>query len=219
MSAPSHHPTPALLQAAANGELSPAVSRILAAHARLCAMCGEAMSRIECVGGAELAQEEGVDVAPDALERVLAELGDIEAPHPPVHDSLQALPREIRDIVAPTVAKIAWYTGAPGLKVLDLKLPPIAGGETFQLFRIEPGYGLPRHTHGGQEFTLVLTGAFKDERGVYRRGDISIGDESVTHRPVAEPGEICYALAVTTAPLKFKGPLGLLQRVLNFGRK
>jgi putative transcriptional regulator len=216
---PSHHPTPALLQAAASGQLSPAVSRIVAAHARLCPMCGEAMNGIEAVAGAELNHEDGVDLAPDALQRTLAQLGDIEPKNSALHESLSELPTEVRDIVASAVGKIAWYTATPGLKILDLDLPPAATGETFQVFRIEPGAGPPRHTHGGHEFTLVLTGAFRDERGVYRRGDIAIGDERVTHRPVAEPGEICYALAVTTAPLKFKGPLGLLQRVFNLGRK
>jgi putative transcriptional regulator len=216
---PAHHPSPALLQAAAAGELSPAVSRILAAHARLCPNCGAAMNAIEAVGGAELEQEASVELAPNALERALGQLGDVQPRRVPLHESLSAIPDEVRDIVAGALGKVAWYTATPGLRVLDLTLPPSAAGETFQLFRIEPGYGPPRHTHGGQEFTLVLTGAFKDERGLYRRGDIAIGDASVTHRPVAEPGEICYALAVSTGPLKFKGPLGLLQRVWNLGRK
>lgn len=215
---PFHHPNAALLQAAAAGQLSPAISRIIDAHARLCARCSAMMAKVETVSAAAFEDEAGEAMAANALERVLAAL-DAPAPREvQLHDTLSALPKEVHDVVAPAQGKIAWYTGGPGLRILDLALPATAKGETFQVFRIEPGYGPPRHTHGGQEFTLVLTGAFKDETGVYKAGDIAIGDENVTHRPVAEPGEVCYALAVTTAPLKFKGPLGVLQRVLNFGR-
>lgn len=215
---PFHHPNAALLQAAAAGQLSPAVSRIIDAHARLCSRCDAMMSKVEAVTATAFEDEAGEALAADALERALASLDAPSPREPALHDTLSALPQEVHDVVAPAQGKIAWYTGGPGLKILDLALPATAKGETFQVFRIEPGYGPPRHTHGGQEFTLVLTGAFKDETGVYKAGDIAIGDESVTHRPVAEPGEVCYALAVTTAPLKFKGPLGVLQRVLNFGR-
>lgn len=217
---PSHHPNAALLHAAANGQLSPAVSRIVEAHARLCARCGAIMRSVESVGGAELERDDGVDLAPASLDRALAAIGvEPQIASPVLPETLAPIPTPVRDIVAAALTKAAWHTGGPGLKIMDLALPPTAAGETFQLFRIEPGAGPPRHTHGGQEFTLVLTGAFKDETGLYRAGDIAIGDAAVTHRPVAEPGEVCYALAVTTAPLKFKGPLGILQRALNLGRR
>lgn len=215
--APLHHPNAALLNAAASGQLSPGVSRILTAHASLCPRCRAIMDEAETVGGAELEREGDVELAPQALDRALAAIA-ADAPPRPLHESLAPLPSAVRDIVGSATGKVLWRIGSPGLKILDLVLPAAAEGETFQLLRIEPGYGPPRHTHGGQEFTLVLTGAFKDETGTYRCGDIAIGDEHVTHRPVAEPGEICYALAVTTAPLKFKGALGVLQRVLNLGR-
>ncbi len=214
---PSHHPDPALLTAAATGALTPAVSRILNAHAALCPHCRAVMHDVETVAGAALDDETNADVAPDALDRALANLGPQEG-RARLPDALAVLPDEVNEIVAPALGG-TWYSGGVGLKILDLKLPATADGETFQLFRIEPGSGPPKHSHGGQEFTLVLTGAFKDETGLYRAGDIAIGDASVTHRPVAEPGEVCFALAVTTAPLKFTGPLGVLQRMFNLGRK
>lgn len=217
MTTPVHHPNAILLHAAASGQLSPAVSRIVEAHARLCIRCREVTRELESVAGAALEEDAGVELAPAALDRALTAIAQDRAA-PPFPDSLAPIPAAVRDIVADALAKPNWYSGGPGLKILDLALPPTAAGETFQVFRIEPGYGPPRHTHGGQEFTLVLTGAFKDETGLYKAGDIAIGDASVTHRPLAEPGEVCYALAVTTAPLKFKGPLGVLQRVLNLGR-
>jgi putative transcriptional regulator len=214
---PSHHPDPSLVTAAATGALTPAVSRILSAHAALCPHCRAIMHDVETVAGAGLDGEASVDLAPEALDRALANLGAQET-HVRLPDMLAVLPAEVNEIVAPALGG-TWYSGGVGLKILDLKLPSTAVGETFQFFRIEPGSGPPKHTHGDQEFTLVLTGAFKDETGLYRAGDIAIGDASLTHRPIAEPGEVCFALAVTTAPLKFTGPLGVLQRMFNLARK
>mgnify|MGYP001493311819 CR=1 FL=1 len=217
---PTHHPVAALLHAAAGGHLSPAVSRIVHAHAKLCPRCAHAMADAEAVGGAAMEVEGGASMSADALERALATIAADQAePVLQLPEPLAALPHEIVEFVVPTAGKAAWRFAGPGLRTMDLALPESAAGETFQVLRIEPGYGPPSHTHGGQEFTLVLTGAFKDETGLYKRGDIAIGDETVTHQPIAEPGEVCFALAVTTAPLKFKGPLGILQRVLNLGRQ
>lgn len=216
--APTHHPGPPLLSAAACGALSPAVSRIMAAHAAMCALCRAAMKKLEAIGGAVLEDEEPAALAADALEKALSAISREPTRPTPLPDTLSVLPRQVHDIVAPAIRKMSWRFGGSGLKILDLDLPTAAVGETFRLFRIEPGSGPPRHTHGGQEFTLVLTGAFKDETGIYRPGDLEVGDEAVTHKPIAEPGEVCYALAVTTAPLKFKGPLGVLQRVWKLGR-
>lgn len=215
-----HHPSAPLLAAAAAGRLTPAVARILTAHAKLCPRCASLMGEVETIAGAELESDEGLAVGDNALDRALAALEGVPQQATSLPATLSALPPEVHEIVGAALNnKAQWRSGGLGLRILDLELPATAEGESFQVFRIEPGYGPPRHTHGGQEFTLVLTGAFTDETGTYRAGDIAIGDASVTHRPVAEPGEVCYALAVTTAPLKFTGPLGVLQRVLNFGRK
>jgi putative transcriptional regulator len=54
------------------------------------------------------------------------------------------------------------------------------------------------------ELTLVLSGAFSDATGEYRRGDLQEADEDLQHRPHAAPGEDCICLAVTDAPLRFR---------------
>ena len=84
------------------------------------------------------------------------------------------------------------------------------GDAMAEILRIAPGAAAPRHTHSGDEYTLVLTGAFHDDAGLYRAGDIAIADPGVTHRPTAEPGAVCYSFAVTDGPLKFTGAMGLL---------
>jgi putative transcriptional regulator len=103
-----------------------------------------------------------------------------------------------------------WTFAGPGLRSLPIDL---GSGSKAELLRIEPGWGAPRHSHRGGEYTLVLSGSFHDERGRYRVGDIACAGPTVTHRPVADPGEVCYSLAVTEAPLAFTGALGVFQKL------
>lgn len=83
-------------------------------------------------------------------------------------------------------------------------------GTTAVFYRIRGGKKMPQHTHEGSEYTLVIRGAFRDESGLYGRGDIAISDEDIDHVPVAEPGEECLCFAVMDAPLRLTGPIGRL---------
>ena len=76
---------------------------------------------------------------------------------------------------------------------------------------------MPRHTHGGEEITLVLAGAFSDEHGFYERGDVAVANENIEHRPVAHASGDCICLAVTDAPVRLTGGVGrLLNPFLKF---
>ena len=44
---------------------------------------------------------------------------------------------------------------------------------------MEPGASVPIHSHGGKEYTLVLSGSFCDEYGNYSKGDIQINDQKI----------------------------------------
>ena len=83
-------------------------------------------------------------------------------------------------------------------------------GISAKLLRGAPGTEVGHHTHRGQEFTLVLSGGFSDITGSYGPGDLQIADGTLRHSPIADPGEDCINLAVTTAPLKFEN---LIQKI------
>jgi putative transcriptional regulator len=76
--------------------------------------------------------------------------------------------------------------------------------------RIKAGRSIPSHTHRGPEVTLVLDGGFSDQRGHYSRGDVCVADDTVEHRPVADPDGECLCLALSGGPIRFKGWLGSL---------
>ncbi len=209
----------------AAGTLDPAVCIAIETHLAFCTACRESVRSYEVIGGALLDQTAPADLSDDALERVLAALDsqtatvslDRHLAQAGVSDpELERLPEPVRGLARAAVADKGWRKVMGGIKVLDLAGPARNSDQTsVELFRLEPGVRVPKHTHHGQEFTLVLTGAFTDERGTFGPGDLSVGSPEVTHQPVADEGEVCHALAITTAPLKFTGALGLVQRVFG----
>lgn len=111
-------------------------------------------------------------------------------------------PRALRDYVGTDRENVPWKTKLPGLKehVIFRR-----NGTEATLLWARAGRALPNHTHEGLELTLVLEGAFHDHRGRFVPGDISVADESLDHRPVADDDLPCLCLSVLFAPLKYTG--------------
>ncbi len=182
----------------------------------------------EVVGGSLLESIEPAPMNEGALDTVLAliEQDEVSAASEPKsmtspskaakwEADLAKLPQPLRQCAEEGLERSSWRLMGRGIRGLDLSfLDPDRTGK-IELYRIEPGCSVPRHGHEGNELTLVITGAFRDEGGRYGPGDIAAGGEDVTHQPVAETGETCLALAVTNAPLKMTGALGLVQRLLG----
>ncbi|HAQ36271.1 MAG: hypothetical protein CMF74_04350 [Maricaulis sp.] len=80
-------------------------------------------------------------------------------------------------------------------------------GVDARLFRFEPGAAIPKHDHAGDELTLVLSGGFADENGIYHRGDVSTGRAGEPHQPMGLPGEPCICFAVSVGGYRFRNPL------------
>lgn len=119
--------------------------------------------------------------------------------------SSSIMPPVLSDFIGFDVEHVPWRTKLPGFR--EYEMGDIDGCHA-SMFWIKPGRAIPSHTHEGFELTLVLDGAFSDIAGRYERGDISIADEAVDHRPVAGSGRPCICFAVTDAPLKLTGSVG-----------
>jgi putative transcriptional regulator len=205
-----------LLQAHACGALGPASAIAIGLHARHCPQCAGRLAELDALGGALLENDDGVGFDVEAsLNSVLARLDAANA-GPDYPPEVMTVPEDLRPALAKTLSRKTWAFAGPGLRSLDLDLPGAENyGEQPQLLKIEPGYGAPHHGHGAMELTLVLEGAFRDETGVYGPGDLAIAMDGFTHRPVAEPGRTCLAYAVSHAPMRFTGLLGMAQRLLT----
>lgn len=113
------------------------------------------------------------------------------------------LPAELNDL--------AWHHQTREISKFDLTA--LLGVKGFQvgLQKIKAGARVPRHTHEGFEYTVILRGGFSDELGVYHAGDFISRDTSHHHSPTALQNEDCICLTVLNAPLKFTG----WYRILN----
>jgi putative transcriptional regulator len=207
---PDHHIPAELLLDYASGSLAESWSLVVACHLTLCPHCRRELAAIERTAGTML------DAAPPAETRtagfaaIAARLGPQDAPVAPaaaVSPASARLPKPLHDYLVHGIDSIPWRWSGAGLHSYALPVPKSRGG-MVSLLKIAPGAGMPVHTHQGEEMTLVLSGGFTDEAGAYRRGDVEIADGSVEHRPVAMADQPCICLAVTDAPLRFRGPFG-----------
>jgi putative transcriptional regulator len=203
---PIHHPSEALLLSYAAGALLEAEALALSTHLTLCPECRRRLSAAEAIGGALLDRLEAAPVSADGLKAVLARLDDTQpeaamaARSVSPAGALPGLPRALSGYVDAALSISGWRMAGPGVQQLRLRT---AGGGQARLLHLKPGTPLPEHSHRGIELTVLLSGSYTDELGQFARGDMAELDDTVTHRPVVDAGEICVALIVTDAPLKF----------------
>jgi putative transcriptional regulator len=216
---PTHHVEDTMLIDYAAGNLCEPVGLVVATHLALCPACRRAVADYEVVGGALLEDMAPEPLAAGSLEAMLAQLDDGEPAEakPPERTSKRrpiaappVLPEPLRSYVGCDPAEIPWRPVIRGID--EFELPVRSGPTRTRLMRIRAGTAIPRHTHGGLELTLALAGGFHDQAGHYLRGDLSVSDPSVDHRPMADTDGDCLCLWVTEAPLRLTGPIG---RLLN----
>ena len=199
-----HHIPEAVIAAYSAGTLDEAFSLIVASHVSMCDECRAALSAYEAVGGAVLESVETVEVDDDALAATLALIDEMPVIEETPKRASSIFPAPLEDYVGGGPDKVRWRRVGGGVKQAIL---PCAGKSTARLLYIPAGMAVPDHTHNGMELTMVLQGAFADEVDRFARGDVELGDEDLSHTPVAEAGEDCICLAVTDAPLKFNSLL------------
>ena len=188
------------------GDLPEAVNLIVATHISLCDECRAALGSYDAVGGAVLDTCDTVEMSQSSLDSVLDMIhaqDTMEAEtktEAPVRDDV--LPAPLIDYIGGGLDSVRWRSAGMGVKQAIL---PTSEDATARLLYIPAGTAIPDHGHHGLELTLVLKGAFQDEGGYFGRGDIEVASEDLHHTPVADISEDCICLAVTDAPLKFKG--------------
>jgi putative transcriptional regulator len=208
-----HHPDDTLLLAHAAGGLDGAMSLILATHLSFCGRCHRLVERQEQIGGALLEDLPPAPMKAEALDRVLARLDEPVAP-PGIRPSHDNTPAPLRAVLGHDLSQTRWRKMGAKLGYVTLyQRGPVA----VRLLRGAPGAETGRHSHRGDEYTLVLRGGYTDETGTYAPGDFQAASADVHHNPIADAEEACINLAVTTGPLRFESPMqGMLARLFGF---
>lgn len=196
------HPDIATLMAFSAGALDEPYAVVVSTHVAMCEACREQVRRTDLIGGALLAGEPVAAMSDGALARLTARLGDevIERPAPAVPSDV---PAPIARYLPEGLDGIRWRFSGPGVACADLPSSANAKGR-LMLLKVAAGRKVPEHSHGGQELTLILRGAYRDRFGVFAAGDIADHDEDVEHQPIAEMGEDCICLVAVDARLSFR---------------
>ena len=211
-----------IYSAYAAGCLDPGFALMVETQASLRPEVKRALVKAEMIAGIMLETEAEALVSDGALDRTFAMIDAFEAEERPSRPALKlasdaleeilALPEPLRDSVLESSIKEDWKMLTPGVRRLAMHV----GSEAeVELYRIEPNKTVPRHSHSGSEFTLVVTGGFTDETGHYGAGELSIKGPDNTHQPTADTDGVCYALSLREGGLKFTGMMGVVQRLLG----
>lgn len=196
----------ALMAEFVSGTLPTPLQVLLASHLEMNASNRQWVSNLEAIAGLELDEIEPVDLSD--REAMLGRILSSETKQDSTFESLacDGTPGALRHFIGSTVSEISWKRNRLA-SIDEVKLGEFDGCNAT-LFRLQAGQGVPHHTHDGTEVTLVLQGAFSDGTGHFQKGQISVADGTVDHRPVADKDEDCICFAVTDAPLRLTGPLG-----------
>jgi putative transcriptional regulator len=208
----THHLDDATLMSFAAGSLPAALSAVAAAHVAMCARCRHEIAGLERVGGALLAE-----LQPARLDRAepspsaATSLMDITQ-HPKDGTPDRGLPRPLDRLLDGGLDTVRWHR--LGLGVWHHRLV-VAGRGGLGLLKVSAGRVIPEHGHSGAELTLVLRGSFHDVTGEYGPGDVADLDETIEHKPVANPGPDCICLVASETPARFRGLIARLLQPLH----
>jgi putative transcriptional regulator len=211
-----------IYSAYAAGCLDPAFQLLVETQAALRPDVRQAVAQAETIAGAFLEAEAATAVSDGVLDQLLSRIDGLDQTATEhtraaeragdILDEILRLPAPLRDQALEASMDRSWTKLAPGVSRLNLG---VESSTEVELYRIEPGRTLPRHSHRGNELTLVVAGGFEDGTGHFRAGDLSVKGPQDVHQPTADSDSICFALAVRDAGLEFKGVFGLVQKMLR----
>jgi putative transcriptional regulator len=207
-----HHPTDSMLAAFAAGTLDHGQHIAIATHLVSCRQCRSFMRSMEQVGGAVLTGLPPAAMSNNALAKVAAQLNK------PVRPAMADKAPTVPENEVPGLPKFLrryrfgnWKWIAPSVHLRPIILPYASGTRVF-LLKSGPGSKMLEHTHTGIEMTCVLSGAFRQDGIHYGLGDFDLGDETVDHQPVVDPGQDCICLVAMQGELRLNGMIGRIMQ-------
>ncbi|MDC0074912.1 ChrR family anti-sigma-E factor [Alphaproteobacteria bacterium] len=209
---PTHHPDFEILLDYASGNLPLAPSVIIAVHVSMCPECREILKSIEIAGAVLTDNLNNENIETSSLEKVLSKLDYMS-------DTINednVIKSKDFDLPIPSTLKpympndLNWKNLSSGVKTLELLTND---GFNLDIYKILPGYKIPKHTHKGSEFTLVFDGGYTDEDNHFGPGDFSLLDHTTDHAPRADSDKDCYCIVAMNSKIKLTGTFS---RFINF---
>ena len=215
----NRHPESDLLVEYVSGSLSVAPCISVTTHLQYCKQCSDSVESLGEIGGELLTTAEAVPVSDGLFDRIIENLDSLAEKDPSdglLRQCSDAISTQLPEFVQRLLPdeELDWRRLSPSLKVAPISV----GEEVYELalHRIDAGGKAPEHNHLGKEITVVLTGSFSDEDGVYQAGDFLVRQPGDTHRPFAARNQECICLSVLEAPIRLTGIKRILNPFLSF---
>lgn len=205
----SFHPQDDLLIEFSNGSLAAAPSMCVSAHLHFCERCRARVNQLNELGSGLFEQSQRENTSEGLLDVIFSKIdGQTTAPKATQVAHPNNYPHVVEKLLADKRHPLKWRNLSSSLKVARL----FTGQNLFEvsLHRIKAGGKTPHHNHSGKEFTVVLSGSFSDEHGVYREGDFILKQQGDTHHPVGAKNGDCICFTALESPIRIKGLLGWL---------
>ncbi len=204
----NHHPSPDLLLSYSAGSTSKSQAVCIAAHLEFCTKCRSSHQRNNAIGGKLIDSISDSTVNVDLKQRIFSLLDEepkAMSQAEPILDEkdLAGIPKVLHSLVPSGFQKLRWQIISATARSCNLLKDD--NGANIGLLKLKPGGRIAHHGHLGDEYTVVLSGSFSDENGVYKAGDFLLRDASEHHSPVATKDAECMCLTVQEAPLQFTG--------------
>ena len=207
------------------GGLSSAKRLLIACQVALNSKLSLRLDAMDAVGGALLESAAGEAVSDrffaqviDKLDSIsISESSNVESSKGPEMGGFPSwAPSPLEDFLAHVGVSLKWKKLGFGMERASLPSDG-DGGENLYLLKSPPGLKIPRHSHDGEEWALILQGGYHVGDVGYKAGDLHREDENCTHTPIVDDdGEQCITLVAIEGGLRFSNPImRLLKPVLG----
>ncbi|HET8849256.1 MAG TPA: ChrR family anti-sigma-E factor [Marinobacter sp.] len=205
-----HHPDSLSLMEYSAGNLSEPHALCIRLHLDQCPHCRSRVDTLNSLGAVMMDQQPKVTVADTSFEQLMSRIDNAPVNTSPTAHAPRMSP--LNKLLGDDINSLPWKRQLGDVSVLDISEKFPGQAERVVLQKLVAGGKAPAHTHRGFETTIVLQGAFADQKGVFNQWDFVVLDENDEHKPIAVGCEDCITLSVLSAPLKLTGTF---TRMLN----
>lgn len=205
-----HHPDSLSLMEYSAGNLSEPHALCIRLHLDQCPHCRSRVDTLNSLGAVMMDQQPKVTVADTSFEQLMSRIDNVPFDNSPTAHAPRMSP--LNKLLGEDINDLPWKRQLGDVSILDISEKFPGQAERVVLQKLVAGGKAPAHTHRGFETTVVLQGAFADQKGVFNQWDFVVLDENDEHKPIAVGCEDCITLSVLSAPLKLTGTF---TRMLN----
>lgn len=210
-----HHPDTLTLMEFSAGNLSEPHALCIRLHLDQCADCRSRVETLDSLGAVMMESQPQTEVSSGMFDSILSRIDSETGPEDQQVSTAAKTGRRVsplEKLLGDDLNSLPWKRQLGDVSVLDITDRFPGQKEQVVLQKLAAGGKAPSHTHRGEETTIVLQGAFADQKGVFNQWDFVVLNQEDDHKPVAVGCEDCITLSVLSAPVKLTGTFS---RMLN----